>query len=60
MSLFVIVVAAGHAIPPVIAAALGKSKTTVFIGAGIACAIAVMSGNPAFIATDIIGVGLGT
>lgn len=60
MSFFVIIMAAAHAIPPVIAAALVKSKTAVFIGTGIACTIAVISGNPAYIATDIVGVGLGT
>jgi len=60
MSLFVLVVAAGHAIPPVIGGVVGKSKKSVIVGAVIACAIAVASGNPMFIVADLIGVGLGT
>ena len=60
MSIFVLIVVAGHAVPPIVGAALGKSKSAVFIGSGIACAIAVASGNAAFIAADLIGVGLGT
>lgn len=62
MSLFVLVVAAGHAVPPVIGAVVGKSKNSVVVGAVIACAIAIAiaSGSPAFIVADLIGVGLGT
>lgn len=60
MSLFVLVVAAGHAIPPVIGAVVGGSKNSVVVGAVIACAIAVASGSPAFIVADLFGVGLGT
>lgn len=60
MSLFVLVVAAGHAIPPIIGAVVGKSKNSVVVGAIIACAIAIASGSPAFIVADLIGVGLGT
>ncbi len=60
MSLFVLVVAAGHAIPPIIGALLGKSKNTVVVGAVIACGIAIASGNPVFIVADLVGVGLGT
>lgn len=60
MSLFVLVVAAGHAVPPVIGAVVGKSKNSVVVGAVIACAIAIASGSPVFIVADLIGVGLGT
>ena len=60
MSLFVLVVAAGHAVPPVIGAVVGKSKNSVVVGAVIACAIAIASGSPAFIVAYLIGVGLGT
>lgn len=59
MSFLVLAIATGHAIPPIVGAALGKKKPTVFIGAGIACAIAIASGNPAFIVADLIGVGFG-
>lgn len=60
MSLFVLVVAAGHAIPPIIGGVVGKSKNSVIVGAVIACAIAIASGSPAFIVADLVGVGLGT
>lgn len=60
MSLFVLVVAAGHAIPPILGGVIGKSKISVIIGAVIACAIAIASGSPAFILPDLVGVGLGS
>lgn len=60
MSLFVLVVAAGHAIPPIIGGVVGKSKSSVIVGALIASAIAIASGSPVFIVADLIGVGLGT
>lgn len=60
MSLFVLAIAAGHAVPPIVGAILGKSKSAVYIGSGIASVIAIASGNPAFIAADLVGVGLGT
>lgn len=59
MSLFVILIAAGHAIPPIIGAVIGKSKNSVLVGALIACAIAVATGSPAFIIPDLLGVGIG-
>lgn len=59
MSLFVLVVAAGHAIPPIIGAVAGKSKNAVIVGAVIASAIAIASGSPAFIVADLVGVGIG-
>lgn len=60
MSLFVLIFAAGHAIPPIIGGVVGKSKNSVIFGTVIACAIAVVSGNPVFIVADLVGVGLGT
>lgn len=60
MSLFVLVVAAGHAIPPIIGGVIGKTKSSVIVGAVIACAIAIASGSPVFIMADLIGVGLGS
>lgn len=60
MSLFVLVVAAGHAIPPIIGGVIGQSKKSVIVGAVIACAIAIASGSPVFIVADLIGVGLGS
>ena len=60
MSLTVLLIGAAHALPPVIGAVLGKSKTGVLIGALIGAVIAFASGSPAFVAADLIGVGLGT
>jgi len=60
MSLFVLVVSAGHAIPPIIGGVVGKTKNSVIVGAVIACAIAIASGSSAFIIADLIGVGLGS
>ncbi|MEW5837465.1 MAG: hypothetical protein AB1717_01345 [Pseudomonadota bacterium] len=59
MSLFVLVAAAGHAIPPIIGGVVGKSKNSVIAGAAIACVIAIASGSPVFIVADLIGAGLG-
>ena len=60
MSTAVLVIAALHAIPPIAGAFIGKSKTAVFIGTGIACVIAVAKGGSAYTAIDLIGAGLGT
>lgn len=60
MSLFVLVVAAGHAIPPIIGATAGKTRGAVIIGAIIGGLIAIISGNPLFIVADLLGVGVGT
>ncbi len=54
------IIAAGHAIPPIIGGVVGKSKTPVIVGAVIACAIAIAAGSPVFIVADLIGIGLGT
>lgn len=59
MSLFVLLIAAVHAIPPILGAVIGKSKNSVLVGALIACAIAVATGSPAFIIPDLLGVGVG-
>lgn len=59
MSFIVFAIGVAHAIPPIIGAVVGKSKTGVMIGAVIGGLIAFAWGNPAFIATDLIGVGLG-
>jgi Na+/citrate or Na+/malate symporter len=60
MSLFVLAVAAGHAIPPIIGGAVLKSKKAVIIGSIMASIIAIVSGNPVFIMADLIGVAIGT
>jgi threonine/homoserine/homoserine lactone efflux protein len=59
MSFVVFAIGAAHALPPILGAALGKSKRGVWIGVAIAALIAVASGNPAFVAMDLIGVALG-
>lgn len=60
MSFVVIGIGAAHAIPPILGAVLSKTKVGVVIGAAIAGLIAFASGNPAFVAADLIGVALGT
>ena len=60
MSLFVIAIGAAHALPSLIGAAVSKKKTGVILGAAIGCLLGFLSGNPAFIAADLIGVGIGT
>jgi uncharacterized membrane protein YccC len=60
MSFVVLAIAAAHALPPIIGAVLSKTKTGTIIGTVIGCLIAVASGNLAFVAADLIGVGIGT
>lgn len=60
MSFVVFAIGAAHALPPILGATIGKSKRGVWIGVTIAALIAVASGNPAFVAMDLIGVALGT
>lgn len=54
------VISAAHAIPPIGGAALGKGKTGVIVGAAIGGLVAFASGNPAYVAADLLGVALGT
>lgn len=60
MSLFVLLVALAHALPPILGALIIKSKIGVFFGSLIAIIIAVATGNPLFIMMDVIGVVFGT
>ncbi len=60
MSLVVLGIAAAHALPPIIGGVITKGKGGVIVGAIIGGVIAVASGNPAFIVSDLIGVGVGT
>ena len=60
MSLVVIAIGAAHALPPVIGAVMSQAKSGAIVGAAIGAVIAFLSGNPAFIVADLIGVGLGT
>lgn len=60
MSFVVFAIGAAHALPPIIGAIAGQSKKAVLIGTAIGGVIAVASGNPAFIAMDLIGLGAGT
>lgn len=59
MSFVVLAIGAAHALPPILGAMMGRSKRGVWIGAGIAVLLGLVSGNPAYIAVDLIGVGLG-
>lgn len=60
MSFVVIAIGAAHAIPPVIGALAAKTKVGVVVGSVVGGLIAVASGNPMFIAADLIGLGVGT
>lgn len=60
MSFVVIAIGAAHALPPVVGAAVSKTKAGTIIGAAIGVGVALLSGNPAFIAADLVGVGVGT
>lgn len=59
MSFVVIAIGMAHALPPIIGAVMTKSKTGVIVGGAVAAFLAFASGNPAFIAADLIGVGIG-
>jgi hypothetical protein len=60
MSFVVLAIGAAHALPPIIGAVLSQSKAGAIIGAVVGGFVAILSGNPAFIAVDLIGVGVGT
>jgi len=60
MSFLVLAIGAAHAIPPIVGASISKSKPGIVVGALIGGFIALASGNPTFIAADLVGVGLGT
>jgi hypothetical protein len=59
MSFVVFAIGAAHALPPILGAAMGKSKRGLWIGVAIAVLVALVSGNPAFVVMDLIGVALG-
>lgn len=59
MSFVVLAIGAAHALPPILGAAMRKSKRGVWIGVVIAALVALASGNPAFVIMDLIGVALG-
>ena len=60
MSMFVLAVAACHAIPPVVGSVLGKTKVAVYLGSAVGFAIAIAAGAPKYALVDVIGVGVGT
>jgi hypothetical protein len=60
MSLIVLGIAAAHALPPIIGGVITNGKGGVMIGAIVGATIAVLSGNPAFMISDLIGVAAGT
>ena len=59
MSLIVIAIASAHAIPPIIGAVATKSKSGMIGGVIIGSLIAFSTGNPTFVVSDLIGVGVG-
>lgn len=59
MSFVVLGIAAAHAIPPIVGAVVGNSKTSVAVGAIIGGAIAVASGSLVYIAADLVGLAVG-
>lgn len=60
MSLTVLAIAAAHAIPPIVGGIFVRTEKAVIIGAVIASGLAIASGSPAFIVSDLVGVGVGT
>ena len=60
MSFVVLAIAAAHALPPILGATMGTSKSGLWIGVAIAVLVSLISGNPAFVVMDLIGVALGT
>ena len=60
MSFFVLAIAAGHALPPILGAVVGKSESGVMVGAVVGVVIAVAFGSGAYLMPDLIGVALGT
>lgn len=58
MSLIVLAIAAAHALPPIIGGVVAKRKG-VIIGGVIGAAIAIATGNPVFVVSDLIGVAAG-
>ena len=60
MSSLVLAIAAAHAIPPIAGGFLGRTEKSVIIGSVIACGLAIASGSPVFIISDLVGVGVGT
>ena len=59
MSFVVLAIGAAHAIPPIVGAVKAKSKVGVIVGAMLAAAIAVATGNPVYIVVDLVGVAVG-
>lgn len=60
MSFAVIAIGTAHAIPPIVGALAGKSKGAVIVGTIFGGLIAIATGNPAYAAIDLLGVGVGT
>lgn len=59
MSFVVLAIAAAHALPPILGATAGKSKSGLWIGVVVAVLVALASGKPVFVVLDLIGVALG-
>ena len=60
MSFIVLAIAAGHALPPILGAVVGKSESSVIVGAVVGVIIAIAFGSAAYLVPDLMGVALGT
>ena len=60
MSFVVLAIAAAYTLPPILGATMGNSKSGLWIGVAIGVLVSLISGNPAFVVMDLIGVALGT
>ena len=59
MSFIVLAVAAAHALPPIVGAAISKSESGVIAGAVVGGIVAIVFGGAAYVVPDLMGVGLG-
>ena len=59
MSLTVLMIAACHAVPPVVGAVARKTKAGVYVGTVIGAALAIALGRSAYMVADLAGVALG-
>lgn len=60
MSLVVLFIAALHAVPVVLIAVVSGSRVAVFVTACVSAAVGVLTGNPLYIAIDLIFVAFAT
>ncbi len=55
----VLFIAALHAIPILIVGFTSKSRTALNLTTAIMCLVAISIGNPAFVVSDLVAIGIG-